>query len=119
MPDSLGYMRKIVLEGDRGHRLVLGLDLDALLRLDRLVQAVRPAATVHHASGKLVDDDDLVVLDDVVDVACLNIDVRLQRLVEMVDDLGVLDVVEVAADSSISAASNITLDLFDTIFGQR
>ena len=32
---------EIVLEGDRGERLVLGLDLDAFLGLDRLVQARR------------------------------------------------------------------------------
>ena len=34
---------EVVLEGDRGQRLVLGLDLDALLGLERLVQAFRVA----------------------------------------------------------------------------
>ena len=59
---------EIILEGDRGERLVLGLDLDAFLGLDRLVKAVRPAPPVHHPAGELVDDDDLVVLDDIIDV---------------------------------------------------
>ena len=60
---------EVVLEGDGGERLVLALDLDAFLGLDRLVQAVGPAPAGHHAAGELVDDDDLAVLDQVVDVA--------------------------------------------------
>ncbi|MNL85628.1 hypothetical protein D3C87_2140030 [compost metagenome] len=63
-----------------------------LLRLDRLVQAIGPAATVHHAAGEFVDDDDLVVLDDIVGVDPEHHD-RLQRLVDVMNDLGVLDVV--------------------------
>ena len=43
--------------------------LHALLRLDRLVQPVRPAPARHEPAGELVDDDDLAVLHDVVDVA--------------------------------------------------
>ena len=64
-------------------RLVLALDLDLLLGLDRLVQAVAPAAAGHQAAGELVDDDDLAVLDHVVDVA-LEERVRAQRLVDVV-----------------------------------
>ena len=60
---------EVVLEGDRGQRLVLRLDLDVLLGLERLVQAFRKAAAGHHAAGELVDDDDLAVPDDVVLVA--------------------------------------------------
>ena len=47
---------------------MLLLDRHALLRLDRLVQALAPAATLHDAAGELVDDLHLAVLDDVVDV---------------------------------------------------
>ena len=54
---------EVVLEADRRQRLVLFLDLDAFLGLDRLVQAVGPAAARHLAAGELVDDDDLAVLD--------------------------------------------------------
>ena len=70
---------EIVLEGDRGQRLVLRLDRHVLLGLQRLVQAFRIAAARHHAAGELVDDDDLAVADDVVLVA-LEQAVRLEAL---------------------------------------
>ena len=54
---------EVVLERDRGQRPLLVADRDALLGLDRLVQALRPAATGHEAAGELVDDDHLAVLD--------------------------------------------------------
>ena len=85
---------EVVLEGDRGQRLVLGLDRHAFLGLERLVQPVRVAPALHHPAGELVDDDDLAVLDDVVDVAAEQL-VRAQRLVDVVDERDVLDVVEV------------------------
>ena len=69
---------------------------DAFLGLDGLVKAVGPAPPVHHPAGEFVDDDDLAVLDDIVDVL-LEHDVGLERLVQVMDDLGVGDVVEVAA----------------------
>ena len=74
--------------------LVLLLDADALLGLDRLVQALRPAAAFHDPAGELVDDLDLAVLDDVVDVA-VEERLRLQRLVQVVGELPVARVVEV------------------------
>jgi hypothetical protein len=64
-----------------------------LLGLERLVQAFRIAPARHHAAGELVDDDDLAVADDVVLVALEQL-VRAQRLVDVVDDGDVLDVVE-------------------------
>ena len=70
-----------------------GWMLDLLLGLQRLVQAVGIAAALHHAAGELVDDDHLAVLDDVVLVALEQL-VGAQRLVEVVDDGDVLDVVE-------------------------
>ncbi len=57
---------EVVLEGDRGQGLVLGLDLDVFLGFQRLVQAFRIAAARHHAAGELVDDHHFVVADDVV-----------------------------------------------------
>ena len=68
-----------VLEGDRGERLVLALDRHAFLRLDRLVQAVGPAAARQGAAGELVDDDDFAVADDVVDVALVDARARAGR----------------------------------------
>ena len=73
---------EVVLEGDRGQGHALALDAQALLRLDRLVEALAPAAAGHLAAGELVDDDDLAVLDDVVAVA----------LVERVGAEGLLEV---------------------------
>ncbi len=87
---------EIVLEGDGGERLVLGLDLDVLLGLQRLVQPLRVAPSLHHAAGELVDDDDLVALHDVVPVAQEEL-VGLQRLAGVVHDGDALDVVERAA----------------------
>ncbi len=95
---------EVVLEGDRGQRLVLGLDLDVLLGLERLVQAFRVAPARHHAAGELVDDDDLAALDDVVLVALEQL-VGLQRRVDVVDERDVLDVVERALHQALSASS--------------
>ena len=73
-----------VLQGDRGQRLVLFLDADALLGLDGLVQAVAPVAARHEAPGELVDDHHLaLVVDDVVHVALVEI-VGLQGVVDQV-----------------------------------
>ena len=84
---------EIVLEGDRGERLVLVLDGDAFLGFERLVQPLGVAPALHHAAGELVDDDDLVVLDDVVGVEREQL-VRPQRLVDVMDQRHVVDVVE-------------------------
>ena len=64
-----------------------------LLGLERLVQAFRIAPARHHAAGELVDDDDLAVAHDVVLVAREQL-VGAQRLIDVVDDGDVLDVVE-------------------------
>ena len=84
---------EIVLEGDGGERLVLGLDRHMLLGFERLMQAFGVAPSLHHATGELVDDDDLVVLDDVVAVALEQL-VGAERLLHVMDDGDVLDVVE-------------------------
>ena len=77
---------EVVLERDRRERDVLLLDLHALLGLDRLVQALRPAPPFHDPAGELVDDLHLAVLDHVVDVALVE-RLGLQRLVQVVDEL--------------------------------
>ena len=60
---------EIVLEGDGGQREALALDPHALLGLDRLVQPLGVAPTVHQAPGELVDDDHLAVRHDIVAIA--------------------------------------------------
>src|SRR4051794_2495138 len=91
---QLGVHAEVVLEGDRRKRLVLLLDRDALLGLDRLVQALGPAAAVEDAARELVDDLDLAVDDGVVDVALVE-RLGLQRLDQVVDERAVLGAVQV------------------------
>ena len=101
---------EVVLEGDRRERLVLALDLDVLLRLDRLVQAVAPAPAGHQPAGELVDDQDLAVLHHVVDVALVE-GVGAQRLVHVVERVDLARVVEVRDAEHL-------LDLGDAVLGE-
>ena len=100
-PGELRVKAEIVLEGDRGERLVLRLDLDAFLGFQGLVQPLGEAPPFHHPAGELVDDDDSAVLDDVVGVA-LEQGMRAQRLVDVVDQRDVGDVVEPGALEEVS-----------------
>ena len=84
---------EVVLQGDRGERLVLLLDPHALLGLDGLVQTLRPAPAVEDAAGELVDDLHLAVHDGVVDVALVQ-RLGLERLDQVVDQRPVLGLVE-------------------------
>ena len=102
---ELAVLAEVVLEGDGRERLVLALDLDLLLGLDRLVQAVAPAPARHQAAGELVDDDDLAVLDHVLDVE-VEQRVRPQRLVDVVEQRHVDRIVE-AAESGCSRCASI------------
>ena len=84
---------EVVLQRDRREGLVLLLDVHALLGLDRLVQALRPAPALEDAAGELVDDHDLAVDDGVVDVALVE-RLGLQRLLQVVDERAVLRAVQ-------------------------
>ena len=87
-PRQLVVETEVVLEGDRREGHALALDAQTLLRLDRLVEALAPAAAGHLATGELVDDDDLAVLDDVVAVALVE-RVGTERLFEVAGEAGV------------------------------
>ncbi len=113
---KLSVHAEIVLEGDRGERLVLRLDLYLFLGFERLVLAFRIAAAGHHATREFVDDDDLVVADDVVLVAGEEL-VGLQRVIDVVDDRDVLDVVEGLALEQAGLAQQV-LELFGAGFGE-
>ena len=108
---------EVVLEGDRGERLVLRLDRLVLLGFERLMQPFRIAASRHHAAGELVDDDDLAVAHDVVLVALEQL-MRAQRLVDVVHDGDVLDVVERVA-LELAGRAQTVFKLLHAGFGQR
>jgi len=57
---------EIILDGDGGMRDIFRLHLHALLGFDCLVQTVGPAPSGHHATGKLIHDDDFAILDNVI-----------------------------------------------------
>ena len=102
---------EVVLQRDGGERLVLLLDAHALLGLDRLVQALGPAAAVEDAAGELVDDLDLAVDHRVVDVGLVE-RLGLERLDEVVDEVAVLGAVEVVDAEEL-------LGLRDALLGDR
>ncbi len=88
-PGRTGHARElvvhleVVLDGDRRERLVLLLDPNAFLGLDRLVQALRVAPAFQHSARELIDDLHLAVRDEVLDVA----------VVELLGSQGILEVV--------------------------
>ncbi len=85
---------EVVLQSNRGKGLVLVFDAHALFGLDRLVQALRVAPAGQNATGELVDDLDLAVLDDVLDVSLVEL-LGSDRLLEVVHHVHVDVVVEV------------------------
>ena len=91
---ELAVETEVILEGYGRKGLVFLLDIDVLLGLDRLMQTLRVAAAEHETAGELIDDDYLAVLDDIVNVA-LHYAMRLERLIYMVRERGVLDIGEV------------------------
>ena len=112
---QLLVLAEVVLEGDGRERLVLALDLDPFLGLDGLVQAIAPAAARHQTAGELVDDDDFAVFDHVVDVE-LEEGVGAQRLVDVVLDVRVFEIVDVPA---VQTGQQHLLDLLRAALGQR
>ncbi|MDT7659487.1 MAG: preprotein translocase subunit SecA [Pseudonocardiales bacterium] len=104
-PGQLAVEPEVVLQRDRGQGLVLLLDLDAFLGLDRLVQTLVVPASVQHPAGVLVDDQHLAVGDDVVLVALEQL-LGLQRVVQVADQRGVDRLVQVVD-------ADLVLDLLD------
>ena len=107
---------EVILKGNRRECLVLRLDLHAFLCFHSLMQTIGPAASVHHASGKLIDDDDLVFLDDVINVA-LEHDIGFQRLVQMVHDQRVLIIIQIGTGQQACGLEQ-PFCLFRPVFGQ-
>ena len=83
-PGQLLVQPEVVLQRDRGQRLVLVLDRHALLGLDGLVHALVVAPAVQDAAGELVHDQDLAAHHDVVLVLLVQL-LGLDRVVEEAD----------------------------------
>ena len=111
MPGELVVEPEVVLQGDRRERLVLLADRHAFLRLDRLVEAFRPAPALEDAAGELVDDHHLAVDHRVVVVFPVE-RLGLQRLHEVVDEVAVFGQVEVLDVEEF-------LGFFDPALGRR
>jgi len=95
-PGQLVVHTEVVLEGDRGQRLVLVLNPHSLLGFDGLMQTVGPAAAGHQATGEFVDDDHFAVLHHVLLVPQKEI-VGAQGGVQVVDHQDVAGIVQTAA----------------------
>ena len=114
---QLAVEAEVVLEGDRGQRLVFLLDRHAFLGFHRLVQAVGPAAPGHHAAGELVDDDHLAVAHDVFHVALVQA-VGAQQGVQVMDQHDAAGVVEALALAQQAGLAEQGLDLVVAGFRQ-
>ncbi len=75
--------------------MVLGLDFYAFFRFDSLVQTFGQSAAFHHAACEFIDQDNAVILHDIISVA-VEKPVRAQRLVDVVHQRDVLDVIHAA-----------------------
>ena len=116
-PRQLAVLAEVILEGHRRERLVLALDLDLLLGLDRLMKTIAPTAAGHQPSGELVDDHDAVVLDHVLDVE-LEERVRPECLRHVMEQRHVRRVVQPARTRHEAVAEH-PLGLGHSGFGQR
>jgi hypothetical protein len=97
---------------------LVGLDDDVFLGLDRLVQAFRQPAALHHAARELVDQDHLAGADDVVLVAGVE-HVGAQRLVDVVHHRDVGGVVEARRIlRQVAAGRQDLLDPLGAFLGQ-
>jgi len=108
---------EVVLEGDRGQRLVLGLDGHAFFCLDGLVKAIAPAPARHQTAGELIDDDDLTVLVHIVLIAVVQV-MRLQRGDEVVQQRNVGGVVQRCALGQQTGLREQALGVLVALFGE-
>ena len=90
---KLSVQPEIVLKCNGRQSLIFALDFHAFLGFHRLMQPVRPAPALHHASGEFIDDNDLVVTHDVVYFA-FEKRVRAQCGVEVMHQDEIRNVVE-------------------------
>ncbi len=85
---------EVVLQGHRGPGVVLFLDRDPFFGFDGLMEAVGPPPALEDAARELVDDLHLAVGHEVLLVPLVQL-LGLQRLGQLVDQVGSAQVIEV------------------------
>ncbi len=115
---NLVVQAEVVLEGDRGQRLVLGLDLHTFFRLNGLVQTIAPAATGHQATGELVHDHDLAVLHHIVLVTVVQV-LRTQSGVQVMHQRDVGGVIQARPFGDHAQLRQHGFGFFVTLLGQK
>ena len=103
---ELGVHAEVILNRDRRESLRLALHLHAFLRLDRLMQSLRPAPTRHCATRELVDDQHLTFLHDVVHILFVQ-RVRAQQLVDDVEALALAAYSTLIAFRAVSFSAGV------------
>ena len=115
---QLAVQTEIILEGDGGHGLVFSLNGYALFGLDRLVQAITPAATRHEAAREFINNNDLAFLHHIVLIAVIDV-VGPQGCREMVHERNVGGVIKTCAFRDEPCAGQNAFGFFMTLFGQE
>ena len=108
---------EVVLEGDRGHGLVLGLNDHTFLGFHGLVQTIAPATASHQATRELIHDHDFIVLHHIVLIAEVQL-VGTQRCVQVVHQRNIGRVVERRAFGNQAGMTQQALSRFITLIGQ-
>ena len=70
---ELVIQAEIILEGDRSHCDVLGLDLAAFLGFNRLVQTIRHPPPGHHTARKFINQHHFVIANNIVLVLLIDL----------------------------------------------
>ena len=115
---QLAVQTEVILEGDGSHGLVFSLNGYALFGLDRLVQAIAPAAACHETAREFVDDDNLALLHHIVLIAVIDV-VGPQGSGEMVHERNVGGVIKTCAFRDEPCVGQNTFSFFVTLFGQE
>ena len=92
---QFGIKAEIVLESDGSQGLVFRLNTHPFLRFNGLMQAIGLTPAFHHTAGKLINDDNLVVFDNIVNIANVHL-MSTQRLVYVMNQTDVADIVQTA-----------------------
>ncbi len=109
---------EIILEGDGRDGLIFLADLHPFLGLDRLMQAVGPAPTLHGAAGELIDDDHFALAHDVLDIALVQ-RMRAQCRIQVMHQADVGGVVKTFAFPQQARSEQQLLDALVAGLGQR